>query len=488
MSAQSKSKGRKVDIPATDKQLIAWHAWENDLVDDVVFGGAAGGGKSMFACQALTSTAIKYPKSRQFLGRKELKTLMQTSYITLTQKVFPQYGYEPDRDWRLDGKYNVIHFKNGSTINLLDLAFAPTDPLFDRFGSHEYTRGWIEEASEVNFKAYDVLKSRVGRYLNSELKIKSKLGLSLNPSQDWPYRLFYDPWKKAGRPVDPDKPLISIKSFVDGKEVVRTFVFIPALYKDNPFTSNEYSRSLATISDPVLKARLMAGDWEYASAADTLFSAQTIADIFTSTAQESVEMFLTVDVARFGGDEIVLTHWRGWDAFKIDRYTMLRTNQTADKIRTAADSYGIPRENTLIDEDGLGGGVLDLVPGALGFTGDASPFGKIGETEVKENYQNLKTQCVYYLAEQARERRIRVSEENLDTREKIAQDLAQFKRRDAEIGEGKLKIAKKEDMKAALGRSPDCGDTLMMRSYFDLRKREGTIQQNRNVKVKTFDI
>ncbi len=196
-----------------------------------------------------------------------------------------------------------------------------------------------------------------------------------------------------------------------------------------------------------------------------------IADLFTNIVKQSTEKFLIVDAARLGGDEIVLNHFIGWESFRIDRHTMLRIPDTASLIRTAADMYGIPRENILIDEDGIGGGVLDLVPGAIGFHGGASPYGKVGEMDVKENYENLKTQCTYYLAQMVKDRKVAVSELNIETRERLAQDLQQFKRRDAQR-DGKLKITKKEDMKVALGRSPDCGDTMMMRSYFDLRERE----------------
>lgn len=456
------------------KQELAWIAWENDAVDDVIYGGAAGGGKSYLAGQVLTGTALKYPGCRQFLGRKELKSLMMTSYITLTQKVFPTYGLRQGIDWRLDGKYNIIHFKNGSTIALLDLAYVPSDPLFDRFGSHEYTKGWIEEASEVHFKAYDVLKSRVGRWMNQEKGIKAKLGLSLNPSQDWPYRLFYSPWKEAGKPVDPRKPLVSMRVFVNGKEHNRTFVFIPALARDNKFTAGEYQKNLATITDPVLRARLMDGDWEFSNTKDTLFDAQTIADIFKNAVAKTDDRYMIVDASRLGGDELVLNCWRGWDAYKIKRFTMKRTPEAVSLIITTADQEGIPRENILIDEDGVGGGILDYVEGALGFHGGASPFGKIGEQKRLENYENLRSQCMYHLALKARERAVVISDPDIETREKAADDLKQMKRRDSDK-DGKLKVVKKEDMKAALGRSPDVGDTLMMRSYFDLRLRDPSL-------------
>lgn len=469
--AQTNTKTRDVVLSAFPKQLLAWQAWENDKVDDVVYGGAAGGGKSYLAGQVLTSRAMKYPGCKQFLGRKELKSLMMTSYITLTQKVFPTFGLKQGIDWRLDGKYNVIHFTNGSTIALLDLAYVPSDPLFDRFGSHEYTSGWIEEASEVHFKAYDVIKSRVGRWMNIEYGIRAKLGISLNPSQDWPYRLFYVPWKEAGKPVDPKKPLVSMTVMVNGVEHHRTFVFIPALARDNDYTAGEYYKSLATITDPVLRARLMDGDWEFSNTKDTLFDAQTIADIFKNTVAKSDERFLIVDASRLGGDELVLGLWTGWDCFKIDRYTMKRTPESVSLIITLADQNGVPRENILIDEDGVGGGILDYIEGALGFHGGASPFGAIGEQKKMENYENLRSQCMYHLSLKARERGMVVSEKNIETREKIADDLKQMKRRDSDK-EAKLKVVKKEDMKSALGRSPDCGDMLMMRSYFDLRKRD----------------
>jgi hypothetical protein len=465
--------GRTLDIKANEKQRQAITAWLDDFVDDVVYGGAAGGGKSFLAGLVLTMTALQYPGAKLFLGRKELKTLMLTSYITLTQKVFPVFGLKHEVDWKLDGKYNVIHFTNGSTINLLDLAYTPADPLYDRFGSHEYTSGWIEEASEVDFKAYDVLKSRVGRHndfvINGQpIKVKSKLGLSLNPSQEWPYRLFYNVWKKAGKP---STPLVSVSAMVDGKKIDRTFVFIQALYKDNPYTAGEYQKNLATINDPVLKQRLMDGDWEYASAQDTLFDGQTIADLFSNQVVISTDMYMTVDVARYGGDRIVLILWRGLDAFRIESYTKLSTVETAEEIRNASDTYGIPRENIIVDADGIGGGVIDLVPGVLSFNGGAAPFGRVGEIEVKENYENLKTQCAYLMGELSRSRKVRVSELNIEIRELLSQELAQIKRRDSDK-DGKLKIVRKEEQKQALGRSPDFGDAFIMRAYFDLRMKD----------------
>lgn len=471
------SKGRSLTFTPTLKQHLAWQAWEDDSIDDVVYGGAAGGGKSWWISEALMKSALQYPDSRWFLGRKELKTLMQTTFVTLTQKVFPHHRLENGKHWTFNANRSELHFYNGSQINLLHLGALPTDPLFDRFGSHEYTGGGIDEASECPFKAYDVLKSRVGRHKNREYGVKSKLGLTLNPSQDWPYRLFYDPWKKAGKPTDIKHPLTSMVGMVEGEAVERTFVFIEALYSDNPYVAEEYKFNLATINDPVLKARLMSADWEYSSAIDVLFDAATIADLFTTPVKRERDMYLTVDVAR-SADDIVITYWRGWEAYRIDvihtKGKLVPIHETADKVRTAFISNGIPREHVLIDADGVGGGVFDLLPGCIGFNGASAPFGVVGEMETRERYENLRTQCIYHAADKARNRQMSITEKSVEAREQLAADLQQFKRRDANK-EGKLRAVKKEDMIQALGRSPDVGDTIAMRSYFDLRQREAAL-------------
>lgn len=429
--------------------------------------------------------AIRWPGTKYFIGREDFTNLMATTFVTLTQKVFPWHKLENGKHWSYNGSKHEIEFYNGSVIRFLHLEAQPSDPLFNRFGSHEYTRGWIDEASEVPFKAYDVLKSRIGRWQNKEMDIKSKLALTLNPSQDWPYRLFYDTWKKAGKPNSPQEPLVSMRGQVNGEVVERTFVFIEAKWDDNQYTAAEYMRNLATINDPVIKARLLEGDWEYSSAMDVLFDAATIADLYTNKVKRSSDKYLIVDVAR-SADDIVLNHFRGWDSYLIDiQHTAGNTigiHQTADRVRTALMAHGIPRENCLIDQDGVGGGLLDLLPGCIGFSGGSAPFGVIGEMESKEKYENLKTQCVYHAAEKARARQIAVSDTNLEAREQLAQDLQQFKRRDADR-DGKLKIVKKEEVRQALGRSPDVGDTFIMRSYFDLRLREDALNQGGTMSV-----
>ena len=121
----------------------------------------------------------QYPKTKWFIGRKELKRLMASSVETF--KKVCTYHSIPDSDWKLNGQYNYIEFKNGSKIDLLDVDYQPSDPLYERFGSTEYTGGWLEEAGEINFGAFDVLKTRIGRHLYKEYGLHPKMLFTCNP-------------------------------------------------------------------------------------------------------------------------------------------------------------------------------------------------------------------------------------------------------------------------------------------------------------------
>jgi hypothetical protein len=76
--------------------------------------------------------ANSYPRSRWFLGRRELSNLMKTTVNTY-YKIGQFYNIPSKLMGKLDKKYNIIRFENGSEILLLDCATQPADPLFTRF-------------------------------------------------------------------------------------------------------------------------------------------------------------------------------------------------------------------------------------------------------------------------------------------------------------------------------------------------------------------
>lgn len=286
-----------LDLKPTWKQHLCYKALDNPVYDEkglpitreVFFGGSAGGGKTWLICESRLFNALRYPGYKSFIGRAELKRLLQSTYVTWIKVC--NFHKIPKDEWKLDGQLNVIRFRNGSAVDLLDLKYHPVeDPLYERFGSLEYSDGAIEEAGEVHPLAHEVLRSRLSRWKNKELKINPSLLMTGNPKKNWTYHLFYKPWKEKRLPPE--------------------CRFIQALFKDNPYGEESYGANLDRIKDEVMRARLRDGKWEYESDPGALMEYEDISDLFTNAIstddEESADRYMTVDVARYGEDKTAI--------------------------------------------------------------------------------------------------------------------------------------------------------------------------------------
>ena len=441
-------------ITPTIKPTYKQHLCYEKLYDKVTlfpgFGGGAGGGKSWLGCEWEITNCYRYPGSKWFIARNELKRIMGSTYQTF-RKVCKFHGI-PESDWHLDGKYNWIIFKNGSQIDLLDAKYLPSDPMYERFGSLEYTGGWIEEAGEVHFMAFDVLKTRVGRHMNIEFGLTPKLLCTFNPTKAWIYRVFYKPWKDNN--MSPE------------------YSFIQALYRDNEFTADSYEKQLNSISDRITKLRLRDGVWEYEDSDTALIEYDAIIDLFSNSIVPSPLKYLTADVARYGSDRVTMGRWRGLDLYKVDIKTKQGIDVTSNQLTKILFEDHIPRSFTVVDDDGVGGGVVDNVRGVKGFVNGSSPIALKDPTKwkavVKQNYSNLKTQCAYMLAEKINNHEIAITAELSDAdKDMLIEELQQIRKKITNDA-AKLQIIGKDEVKENIGRSPDISDMMIMRMYFFL--------------------
>lgn len=448
----------------TLKQDAAWRYLLDTVTRFILFGGGAGGGKTWLYCEWLLVWAYQYPGSRAFIGRNELKRLMNSTFVTWN-KVCVHHGIPRD-DWQLDGKYNVIRFKNGSTIDLLDVSFKPTDPFYERFGSTEYSHGFGEEIGEWHFLAFDVLKSRIGRHkvvvASVDITPPPKLGLSCNPTKGWPKRVFHDPYKQGTLPAG--------------------YAFIPALYSDNSYLSEDYGKQLAEIADQAQRERLMLGNWDYADDAGTLMKYDNLRDMFTNAITKDGEKYLTVDVARYGRDKTVFNFWDGLESYRREAFAGIGTDKTEQLIKDFAAAERIPYSHIVVDEDGVGGGVVDHLSGIKGFIAASVPVPTrqmirrqmlpiqhrtLDGQQMVANFLNLKTQCIFKLAEMVETHKIAVKPSG--DQDEIIEELSAMKQKDVDK-DGKLKVVGKDEQREALGRSPDLGDTFVMRMFFELMR------------------
>lgn len=148
------------------------------------------------------------------------------------------------------------------------------------------------------------------------------------------------------------------------------------------------------------------------------------------------------------------------------------TTEIEAEIERLAELHRVRRSQILVDEGGVGGGVVDHLE-CLGFVGNATPF-KDEQAELTSeyvvNYQNLRAQCYYTLADMAEQGGVAVVTASEEYKQFIAEALEQIKARDVDK-DTKRRIISKDEIKERLGRSPDFADMLMMRMYFEVKKQ-----------------
>lgn len=425
------------------KQFVAWQLLTDHVTTEIGYGGAASGGKSYLGCFWILAMCLTYPGTAWLIGRKQLINLKRTTLLTFF-KVCADYDIRPDRDFVYNQQDNTITFHNGSKIFLFDLGYQPSDPLFTRLGGLELTGAFVDESNETLFDAIKILLTRLGRCLNDVYGLLPKLLETFNPDKGHVYSRYYKP--------DRDGVLPAHRKF------------IRALPTDNPHTTEDYLNQLRN-SDRVTRERLLLGSFEYIADDTALIRYDAIVDLFTNTVERSQERYLVADIARFGSDKTVLTLWEGLHCYQIIYREKQGIHATKEDIKKLAAENTIPYSHIIVDEDGIGGGVVDMLPGIKGFMAARSPFDN-ATTRQPDNYANLKAQCSYKLAEVVNAHKVAVRTEDTKIREMLTEELEQIKTKDADK-DGKRQIMPKERVKEILGRSPDFADCLMMRMYFE---------------------
>ena len=205
---------------------------------EVLFGGAAGGGKSYGQMVDAMLFALRYPGSRQLVLRRTFPEL-EKSLIRTSLSLFPREIYS------FNSSSHTGKFKNGSII---DFGYCATENDVYQYQSAEYDVIRFDELTHFTEAQYVYLISRVRGANSYPKQIKS----STNPGgvgHGWVKERFVDAAER-GRP------------FL-GKDGMSR-IFIPALLDDNRFLREgdpEYKKRLLALPERERKALLL-GDWD----------------------------------------------------------------------------------------------------------------------------------------------------------------------------------------------------------------------------------
>lgn len=425
------------DTHGNEKQKEVCKLWTDDSVTDIAYGGSKGSGKTYLGCSLIFSDALTYPETFYFISRKQL--------IDLRKYTIPSI-HEVFEDWKLSQKYfkyqgndNYFQLYNKSRVYLLDAAYKPTDPMYQRFGSMQMTRGMIEEGGEFNVEAKSNLQASIGRWKNDIYNLAPKLLITCNPAKNFLYSDYYKKHK--------DGTLETWKRFVQ------------ALPQDNKQLPEGYLLNLERTLSKNQKERLLYGNWEFDDDPTLLIDYDAICDCFTNEhVKAGSDRSISADLAMKGRDRFVAGSWRGLVCrVAIDKpYSPGKMIETDLKALMAAD--GVGRSRTVADSDGLGSFLESYIEGIKEFHNGAVA---INSTK----YANLKSECAYKLADVINKRELRIICTK-EQEEAIKEELGVLKEVSGLDDTQKKRIISKEEMKAILGNSPDYLDMLIMGMYF----------------------
>ena len=233
---------------------------------------------------------------------------------------------------------------------------------------------------------------------------------------------------------------------------------------------------------------------EYIDNAGSLFHYDALVDVFSNTITKENEKYLIVDIADDGSDKTIFSFWEGLEEYRREEFSRLNTEQIIEKIREYASTDRIPFSQIAVDAIGVGAGVASssMLDGIIGFKSsygaiktDINPVLLPNVSYTKDaplitDYKNLRSQCVYTLADLVNNHKIASKLEG-KFKEHIIEELAVYQ--DASKGDGKRMPTMKEDDKEIIGRSPDHSDCWIMRCYFVVRNKMLPLQSEQASKI-----
>lgn len=248
-------------MPTTSQTTTSWtlpftptarqQAAINSPADELLYGGASGGGKTALLIAQAINLCLLVPGARVLILRRTFSALERTIEPEIRSRL-------P----RIVGTYNQskhqFAFRNGS---LLDLGYLESEDDKYQYQGTAYQMILMDELTQFTETQYNYLRSRlraagdVAERL-AQLGWRPRVMSASNPggrSHAWVRARFVDP-APAGQVF---RPAATTPGRTPG-----TRVYIPARVSDNPYLDASYADRLADLGDPVLVRALLDGDWD----------------------------------------------------------------------------------------------------------------------------------------------------------------------------------------------------------------------------------
>jgi hypothetical protein len=358
-----------VELNYSPKQTEARDFLALPEVDELLLGGAKGGGKSVFGCQwmfeecyGIARTYFKYPPKEPvqvgWMGRKVAQDFRTTTLETWRRVV-------PSAFYIIKGRPEEIII--AGRIKILTGGLDSREEI-EKFNSMELARVFLDQAEETQRDEVAALRGSFRLHLNGKL-VKGKMLFTCNPRQCWLKDEFI---------LNPDS----------------NQRFLQSLYTDNPFIDqDDYGKRLDTAFGfrPELLRAYKAGDWNAVENPAQIIKSDWLEKARTRTILSNfVKTFLVCDTARFGDDLTVIYLMENAEIVQKVEMPYCRTTDISNRLATMSlQNNDCPIVVESIGSD-IGAGVIDEL---YGLKRNVLQFNPAAAANNKEHYGNLRAEA-----------------------------------------------------------------------------------------------
>lgn len=381
------------------------------------------GGKSVWGCMEGLQLSLEYPGNVGLICRWELPSLKRTTLFTL-DKFWPSELVK-NRN-KAEGAIELI---NGSIVLYMGLKPSSEHSALERLKSLELGWFFIDEATEIEKRYFDLLKTRLSLRLPNNKFPRYRGLLASNPEAGWVRDTFID-------------------------QKLENHDFIPALPSENPHLNPGYIKNLLKDLPPELVKKYIRGDWDVMTEGLYIFPYQWIKAAVERTLEETEPCELGIDIARFGGDENIVASRKGSVARIIYESKLQDTMKTTGEIGITLKE--VKPNAAKVDSIGVGAGVFDRLKELKFPVHEFISGARAGD---KEKFINLRAESAWGFRKRLEDGLVDLPEDS----DLIAQLCGiRYKIR----SDSRIQVESKEEMRKRGLKSPSKADAVIMAFAF----------------------
>ena len=416
-------------ITFTPRQLTALQILNQSSVRGFLFGGAKGGGKSVFLClyawlycksviAHFDIPVLRSPIPVGFLGRLQGVDFDDTTLETWKE-------YIPENSYKIKEKNKEIIVENRVKIQYGGL---DNKKVVKKFNSANYGFFGLDQAEEIEEDKLTELRLTLRRSIGG-IPLPFKEVYTANPA---------DCWLKD--------------QFVLGHN--KRFVYLSSLPSDNSFLPRDYVPNMEyTLRNrPELLKAYRDGSWDILSGVDIVIQDKWIDRANENKFHKPIKRIIVCDPATYGDDETVI-------------YAMENTNIIKYRIFGKKDEYYIANEMEnmgldfkpslyAVDNIGIGSGVCSIL-GNKGLPVLGINASEKQESGVPKQFLNRRAQIWWYAGQQFGDNEVELHHDDQELKRQLSVPRYTYK------GD-KFMIRSREEIKKSYGRSIDRASAYVM--------------------------